>query len=88
MLSNSRFIVMAELDTRNVEVVSELYDLNDDMRRTLAAPDVGQYVIRTSKAPMSVRLLYPGKAEADRNLMYDLFNTSPDYDKGKEGEDA
>lgn len=88
MLSNSRFIVMAELDTRNVEVVSELYDLNEDMRRTLAVPDVGQYVIRTSKAPMSVRLLYPGKEEADRNLMYDLFNTSPDYDKGKEGEDA
>jgi type IV secretory pathway VirB4 component len=85
MLSNSRFIVMAELDTHNADVVSELYDLNEDMRRTLAAPDVGQYVIRTSKAPMSVFLKYPGKEETERNLMYDLFNTSPDHGKNERG---
>ncbi len=76
MLSNSRFVVMAELDGSNIDAVTRLYDLNDDQRRTLASPALGQYVVRMHNAPSAVNLLYPGAREADRNAMYDLFNTS------------
>lgn len=76
MLSNSRFIVMAELDRDNIEAISSSFDLNDDHKRTLTAPNVGQYVLRTNSAPMSISLVYPGAKPQDKNLMYDLFNTS------------
>ncbi len=81
MLSNSRFVVMSELDAANIAAVSEVYGLNEDQQRTLASPDVGQYVVRTHGAPMSVKFVYPSK-----NLMYDLFNTSFETKlRGKEG---
>lgn len=83
MLSLSRFVVMAELDGTNIDAVKEQYALNEDQQRTLASPDIGQYVVRMNNAPTSVRMVYPGAKEADKNLMYDLFNTSFD-DTGKE----
>ena len=76
MLSNSRWVVLAELDDSNIEAVAEKYELNEEQQRNLRSPDVGQYVIRTHNAPMAVKLLYPGAKESDRNEMYDLFNTS------------
>lgn len=76
MLSNSRFVVMAELDGSNVDAVSNLYNLNEDQQRTLSSPDVGQYVVRMNNAPLSLRMLYPGANAQDKNKMYDLFNTS------------
>ncbi len=76
MISNSRFVVMAELDGSNISAAADLYELNEDHRRTLAAPSLGQYVIRANNAPMSVRLLYPGANPDDKNMMYDLFNTA------------
>lgn len=76
MLSLSRFVVMAELDGTNIEAVTQQYTLNDDQRRTLASADVGQYIVQMNGVPTSVSLVYPGKLEKDRNLMYDLFNTS------------
>lgn len=71
MLSNSRFVVMSELDDRNIEVVTEKYGLNEDQKRTLYSPEIGQYVLRTANAPMSVKLLFPSD-----NALFDLFNTS------------
>ncbi len=76
MLSNSRFIVLSELDGDNIDAVAGAFALNEEQRRILSAPDVGQYVIRTHNSPMSVKLLYPGAKDEDHNLMYDLFNTS------------
>ena len=76
MLSNSRFVVMAELDGSNIEAVTELYDLNEDQQRTLASANIGQYIVRMNGAPTSVTMVYPGRHEEDRNLMYDLFNTA------------
>lgn len=80
MLYNSSFVVMTELDRQNIDAVAEIYELNDDQRRTLQAPDVGQYVIRTRGAATSVKYLLPGKNPKDKNKIYDLFNTSF-YDK-------
>ena len=76
MLSNSRFVVMAELDGSNIDAVTQLYDLNEDQQRTLASPALGQYVVRIHNAPTSVSMLYPGAREEDKNVMYDLFNTT------------
>ncbi len=76
MLSNSRFVVMAELDGSNIDAVTQLYDLNEDQQRTLASPALGQYVVRMHNAPTAVSLLYPGAREEDKNAMYDLFNTA------------
>lgn len=78
MLSNSRFVVMAELDSSNIEAVTQLYELNEDQQRALASPLLGQYVIRTNSAPVNISLLYPGARREDANLMYDLFNTTFD----------
>ena len=84
MLSNSRFVVMAELDGSNIDAVTQLYDLNEDQQRTLASPALGQYVVRMNNAPMTVNLLYPGAREQDKNAMYDLFNTSFDDEEHEE----
>lgn len=84
MLSNSRFVVMAELDGNNIDAVTQLYGLNEDQQRTLSSPALGQYVVRMNNAPMTVDLLYPGAKEQDKNAMYDLFNTSFDDEKDEE----
>ena len=76
MLSNSHFVVFSELDESNIEAVADLYDLNEEHKRTLYSADVGQYVLRTHNAPIAVKLLYPGAKESDKNEMFDLFNTS------------
>ncbi len=76
MLSNSRFISISELDEANIAAIADTYELNDEQKRTLRAPDVGQYVLRTHNAPMSVKLLYPGAKHGEENLLYDLFSTS------------
>lgn len=76
MLSNSRWVVLSELDDSNIAAVAEKYELNEEQQRNLRSPDVGQYVIRTHNAPMAVRLLYPGAKDNEKNEMYDLFNTS------------
>ena len=76
MLSNSHFVVFSELDESNIDAIADLYDLNDEHRRTLYSADVGQYVLRTHNAPIAVKLLYPGAKENERNEMFDLFNTS------------
>ena len=76
MLSNSHFVVFSELDESNIEAISDLYELNEEHRRTLYSADVGQYVLRTHNAPIAVKLLYPGAKESERNEMFDLFNTS------------
>ena len=76
MLSNSHFVVFSELDESNIEAIADLYGLNEEHRRTLYSADVGQYVLRTHNAPISVKLLYPGAKESERNEMFDLFNTS------------
>ena len=76
MFSNSRFIIISELDDINIESISQTMGLNEDQCRILRAPNVGQYVIRTRHAPMAVRLLYPGAKENEKNALYDLFNTS------------
>lgn len=71
MLSNSRFVVLSELDEKNIEAVSELYGFNDEQKQILRSPSLGQYVFRTQNAPMAVKMLYPSG-----NAMYDLFSTS------------
>ncbi len=71
MLSNSRFVVMSELDEKNIDAVTELYDLNEEQKQILRSPAPGQYIVRTQNAPMAVKLLYPSG-----NMMYDLFSTS------------
>ena len=76
MLSNSHFVVFSELDESNIDAISDLYDLNEEQRRTLYSADVGQYVLRTHNAPIAVKLLYPGAKESERNEMFELFNTS------------
>lgn len=76
MLALSRFVVMAELDGTNISAVTEQYELNEDQRRTLASADIGQYIVSTNGAPTPVTMIYPGKLPQDKNLMYDLFNTS------------
>lgn len=76
MLSNSRFVVMSELDDSNVEAVKEKYSLNEEQQRTLYSAEVGQYVLCTNNAPMSVRLLFPGAKDSEKNALFDLFNTS------------
>ena len=76
MLSNSHFVVFSELDESNIDAIADLYDLNEEHRRTLYSADVGQYVLRTHNAPIAVKLLYPGAKENERNEMFDLFNTS------------
>ena len=76
MLSNSHFVVFSELDESNIDAIADLYDLNEEHRRTLYSADVGQYVLRTHNAPIAVKLLYPGAKESERNEMFDLFNTS------------
>lgn len=76
MLSNSRFVVMGELDEVNISTVSELYSLNSEQMQILRSPQIGQYILRTQNAPLAVKLLYPGARYEDKNAMYDLFNTS------------
>ena len=76
MLSNSRFVVMGELDEMNISTLSELYSLNSEQMQILRSPQIGQYVLRTENAPIAVKLLYPGARAEDKNDMYDLFNTS------------
>lgn len=76
MLSNSKFVVMAELDGDNIDAVAEQYSLNEDQQRTLASAEIGQYIVRMNNAPTSVRMVYPGRRPGEENLMYELFNTS------------
>ncbi len=75
MLHNSSFVVMSELDKLNTDAVADLYDLNDEQRRTLLSPEVGQYIIRTKGTAISVKYLIPGGKEKDKNDIYDLFST-------------
>lgn len=76
MLSNSRFVAMAELDERNIQALETLYQFNEEQRRTLTAPGVGSYVLRCHNQPMSLRLLYPGAQPGEQNQMYELFSTN------------
>ena len=76
MLSNSRFVVMAELDETNISAVKELYSLNDEQKHLLLSPQIGQYILRFRNSPISVKMLYPGAMPNDRNKMYELFSTS------------
>lgn len=76
MLSNSRFVVMSELDDANIAAVTEKYSLNEEQQRTLYSAEIGQYVLRTHNAPISVQLLFPGAKPGTENALFDLFNTS------------
>lgn len=76
MLSNSRFVVLSELDDANIAAVSEKYDLNEEQQRTLYSGEIGQYVLRTQNSPISVQLLFPGAKAGTENALFDLFNTS------------
>lgn len=76
MLHNSSFVAITELDKMNATAISDLYDLNDEQRRTLFAPEVGQYIIRTKGTAISVKYLIPGAKKKDKNDIYDLFDTS------------
>lgn len=75
MLANSTFVVSSELDAMNIDAIAPLYRLNADQQRVLAAPQMGQYILRTKGAPIQLKLLYPGKKHEDKNKLYDLFNT-------------
>ncbi len=76
MLSNSRFVVMSELDDSNIAAVADKYELNEEQRRTIYSADIGQYVLRAQNAPMSVNLLFPGAKPEQENELFKLFNTS------------
>lgn len=75
MLANSSFVVSSELDSRNLAKFAELYQLNEDQKRLLESPQIGQYILRTKGVPVQLKLLFPGKKPEEKNLLYDLFNT-------------
>lgn len=75
MLANASFVVSSELDTRNIDALSGLYNLNDEQKRLLAAPQIGQYILRSKGALVQIRLLIPGRKVEDKNVLYDLYNT-------------
>lgn len=75
MLANSSFVVSSELDARNIDALADLYNLNEDQKRVLTSPQLGQYILRTKGAPVQLKLLFPGKKAEDKNVLYDLYNT-------------
>ncbi len=75
MLANSSFVVSAELDSRNLTAFAELYQLNEDQKRLLESPQIGQYILRSKGVLVQLKMLFPGKKPEDKNLLYDLFNT-------------